>query len=115
VTFSLTLDAFGHAGRRVCQSAEALYDLGANSVGAIATHGIFSGNAIQKVQASDLEYLVVSDSCPIEDKYRRSANKIIQVGIRAGKMPFPMSTSPKPLLFHHSTQSKCHETGLGIF
>jgi len=92
VTFSLTLDAFGHAGRRVCQSAEALYDLGANSVGAIATHGIFSGNAIQKVQASDLEYLVVSDSCPIEDKYRRSANKIIQVGIRTGKMRFRMST-----------------------
>lgn len=49
------------------------------SVGAIATHGIFSGNAIAKIQASDIEYLVVSDSCPVDEKYRRTANKIVQV------------------------------------
>eukprot|EP00281_Chroomonas_sp_CCMP1168_P024210 CAMPEP_0206236946 /NCGR_PEP_ID=MMETSP0047_2-20121206/13988_1 /ASSEMBLY_ACC=CAM_ASM_000192 /TAXON_ID=195065 /ORGANISM="Chroomonas mesostigmatica_cf, Strain CCMP1168" /LENGTH=362 /DNA_ID=CAMNT_0053661319 /DNA_START=166 /DNA_END=1254 /DNA_ORIENTATION=+ len=75
----ILIDDIIDTGRRVCQSSEALYDLGAKSVGAIATHGIFSGNAIAKIQASDLEYLVVSDSCPVEEKYRRHASKIVQV------------------------------------
>uniref|UniRef100_A0A6T8LT30 ribose-phosphate diphosphokinase n=2 Tax=Hemiselmis andersenii TaxID=464988 RepID=A0A6T8LT30_HEMAN len=75
----IIIDDIIDTGRRVVQSAEALYDLGALSVGAIATHGIFSGKAIAKIQASDMEYLVVSDSCPIEDKFRRTANKIVQV------------------------------------
>ena len=45
------------------KAAELMKDLGANSVRAICTHGVFSGPAYQRIDDSVLEEIVVTDTC----------------------------------------------------
>ena len=46
----------------LCNAAEALINEGANSVSAYITHGVLSGSAIERLQNSKLEELVITDS-----------------------------------------------------
>jgi ribose-phosphate pyrophosphokinase len=46
----------------LCNAARALKDAGAKSVKAYVTHGVFSGESVQRVEASPLEALIVTDS-----------------------------------------------------
>jgi ribose-phosphate pyrophosphokinase len=46
------------------KAAELMKDLGANSVRAICTHGVFSGPAYQRLDDSVLEEIVVTDTIP---------------------------------------------------
>ena len=46
----------------LCNAAEALIDAGAASVSAYITHGVFSGPAVDRVEKSKLQTLVVTDS-----------------------------------------------------
>ena len=46
------------------KAAELIRDLGANSVRAICTHGVFSGPAYQRIDNSVLEEIVVTDTIP---------------------------------------------------
>ena len=45
-----------------------LKEAGAKRVFAIITHGILSGSAIEKIQASDLEAVVATNTVPLQDK-----------------------------------------------
>jgi len=52
----------------LCNAARAVMDEGTRRVVACATHGVFSGPAIQRIEASPLEEVVVSNSiCPSEE------------------------------------------------
>jgi ribose-phosphate pyrophosphokinase len=42
-------------------------DEGAEKVYAVATHGLFSGNAFETLQASPLAGIVVTDTVPLRD------------------------------------------------
>jgi ribose-phosphate pyrophosphokinase len=55
--------------------AQALMDAGANKVLAAATHGILSGPAIERLNESCIEELVITDSIPI-DKEKASQGKV---------------------------------------
>ncbi len=46
----------------LCRAAQIIMEKGAKSVRAIATHGIFSGNAYENIEKSPLEEIVVSDT-----------------------------------------------------
>jgi ribose-phosphate pyrophosphokinase len=46
----------------LCNAAGALKNAGAKSVTAYITHGVFSGGAVERVDASPLEALIVTDS-----------------------------------------------------
>jgi len=46
----------------LCNAADALKGAGAKSVTAYITHGVFSGGAVERVDASPLEALIVTDS-----------------------------------------------------
>ena len=50
--------------------AQALLDAGARRVLAAATHGVLSGPAIERLQASDLERLIVTDTLPVSQEKR---------------------------------------------
>ena len=50
------------------KAAELMKNLGANSVRAICTHPILSGDAYNRLQNSRLEELIVSDSIPLAQK-----------------------------------------------
>jgi ribose-phosphate pyrophosphokinase len=50
------------------KGVEALLDQGAKSVAACATHAVLSGSAVEKINASPLEELVVTNSIRHEDQ-----------------------------------------------
>ena len=50
------------------QSAEALKDNGAQRVFAACTHPILSGNAIERITASTMEKLIVTDTIPVKEE-----------------------------------------------
>jgi ribose-phosphate pyrophosphokinase len=49
----------------LCNAAQAVMDHGARSVVACATHGVLSGPAVQRIEASPLEEVVVTNSIPL--------------------------------------------------
>jgi ribose-phosphate pyrophosphokinase len=51
----------------LCNAAQALLDAGATSVAAYITHGVLSGGAVARVDASALEELVITDSIRATD------------------------------------------------
>ncbi|MDT0553744.1 ribose-phosphate pyrophosphokinase [Urechidicola vernalis] len=56
----------------LAKAAELMMERGALSVRALATHGILSGGAIERIENSKLEELIISDTIPLE----RSSSKI---------------------------------------
>jgi ribose-phosphate pyrophosphokinase len=64
----------------LCNAAVALMNAGAESVSAVVTHGVLSGEAVARVTASPLKELVISDSIPATDGVK-SASNIRQVTI----------------------------------
>lgn len=52
----------------LCKSAELLKENGATKIYAFITHGIFSGNAIEKINNSYIEKIFVTDSHPFDSK-----------------------------------------------
>ena len=51
----------------LCKAATALKEHGAKAVIAYATHPVLSGNAIQNIEGSELDELVVTDSIPLRE------------------------------------------------
>ncbi|NVK20944.1 MAG: ribose-phosphate pyrophosphokinase [Kangiellaceae bacterium] len=52
----------------LCQAAQALKDHGARSVSAYATHPVLSGKAIDNLNNSNLDRLVVTNTIPLSDE-----------------------------------------------
>lgn len=55
-------------GGTICRAAEMMISKGAKSVRAMCTHPILSGDAIQKIENSKLQELVVCDTLPLKQK-----------------------------------------------
>jgi ribose-phosphate pyrophosphokinase len=49
------------------KAAEAIKEQGATDVVACATHALFSGNAVSRIQDSVLDEILVSDSIPLSE------------------------------------------------
>lgn len=56
------IDDMIDTGGTLCKAAQLIKDHGATGVWAIATHGVFSGRAIQNIRESILEQVIVSDT-----------------------------------------------------
>jgi ribose-phosphate pyrophosphokinase len=56
------------------RAADLMIERGALSVRAITTHGLLSGNAVEKIENSKLEQLIITDSIPV-----RTTSKKIKV------------------------------------
>lgn len=61
----------------MCKAAAALKKMGAKSVCAAATHGIFSGKAFENIASSEFDEVIVTDSLPLKEK----SDKIKQLSI----------------------------------
>lgn len=48
----------------ICKVSDTIMENGANSVRAICTHGVFSGDALEKIEKSALQEIVVTNSIP---------------------------------------------------
>jgi ribose-phosphate pyrophosphokinase len=64
----------------LCKAANALKDHGASRVAAYCTHAVLSGKAVENIDASQLDELVVTDSIPLK-KTARKCSKIRQISI----------------------------------
>jgi ribose-phosphate pyrophosphokinase len=64
----------------LCHAAKALKDVGAKRVVAYITHPVLSGPAIERIQASSLDELVVTDTIPLRDN-ARGCRKIRQLSV----------------------------------
>lgn len=64
----------------LCKAAQALKKHGAKSVIAYATHPVLSGNALNNIEASVLDELVVTDTVPLDERIQ-SCSRIRQLTV----------------------------------
>lgn len=62
----ILLDDIIDTGTTICKAAEIIKSEGAKSVRAMITHPVLSGNAVEKIENSVLEELVVTDTIPLK-------------------------------------------------
>ena len=65
----------------LCIAAKALKEQGAAKVLAYITHPVLSGKAVENIEGSVLDELVVTDTIPLRDKAPRLAVSIRQLSI----------------------------------
>lgn len=63
------IDDLINGGSTAVESCKILKKSGAKSVKIYATHGLFAGDAIEMLQKSDLDEVVVTDTCSIEKEF----------------------------------------------
>lgn len=76
----ILVDDIIDSGGTICNAAAALLEKGAKTVSAYVTHGVLSGDAVQKIQKSKLENLIVTNSIKATD-VMEDAPKIKQLTI----------------------------------
>ena len=65
---AIILDDMIDTAGTLTQAAKALKENGARSIFACATHGVLSGPAIERINTSDIEEVVLTDTIPMGDK-----------------------------------------------
>ncbi len=68
----LLVDDMVDTAGTLCKAAAALKEHGAKRVVAYCTHPVLSGKAMQNLNASDLDELVVTDTIPLRDEIRNN-------------------------------------------
>jgi ribose-phosphate pyrophosphokinase len=76
---ALIVDDIVDTGGTLTKVAEALKEAGAREVLASCSHGVLSGNAIERVARSPLSKLLITDSIPLAPEKR--IDKIVQLSI----------------------------------
>ena len=76
----ILIDDMVDSAGTICNAATALMEQGAASVRAVATHGVFSGSATDRIEKSPLLEMLVTDSIPVSDK-TKTCNKIKYLSI----------------------------------
>ena len=69
----------------MCVASQALIDAGATQVYAACTHGLFSGNAIQKIEASPISEVIVTNTVALPKEKQSSKIKVLSVGRLLGR------------------------------
>ncbi|WJW79721.1 ribose-phosphate pyrophosphokinase [Bartonella sp. TP] len=82
----ILLDDIVDSGGTLCNAAEALLDIGANSVTAYITHGVLSGNAVERISNSKLRELVITDSIMATEATKAAKNiRVISIADLLGE------------------------------
>ena len=68
---AIMIDDILDTSTTLLQAAKVLADSHAKKILAIITHGIFSGNAIELINASPIDNIIISNTVPQEDHIRR--------------------------------------------
>ena len=64
----ILIDDMVDSAGTICNAAVALMEHGAASVRAVATHGVFSGSAVDRLMKSPMTEMVVTDSIPANER-----------------------------------------------
>ncbi len=64
-------------GRSIVQAAEMVAERGASEIYAYATHAVFSGDAVDRLQASSIREIVVTDTIPLPPSKQRDKIRVL--------------------------------------
>lgn len=76
----IILDDMIDTAGTLCAAAKALRERGAKRIYAYATHAVFSGPAIERIEASAIDKVIITNSIPFTEA-RQAASKIESVSI----------------------------------
>ena len=65
----------------LCAAAKILIDHGAKEVNVAVSHGIFSRDALQKIEKSPIKEVVISDTIPLSEEQKKITSKVTQLSI----------------------------------
>jgi ribose-phosphate pyrophosphokinase len=74
---ALIVDDIVDTGGTLAKVAQAIRNAGAREVLASCSHPVLSGDALEKIEASPLSRLIVSDSIPVSEQKRRSGKIVV--------------------------------------
>jgi ribose-phosphate pyrophosphokinase len=60
----------------LCNAAQAVMDAGAASVKACASHGVFSGKALERIETSPLTRVITTNTIPLPEGGMKSSSKV---------------------------------------
>ena len=63
----------------ICSAAEQLAERGAKQIVAAATHGVFSGPASERLSASPVEKIIVTDTLPLSENMQLDKVEVLSV------------------------------------
>ncbi len=81
----IILDDIISTAGTIVKAAEALKQAGAGKIIAAATHPVFSGNAIERLEKSCIEEVVVSNSIPVNDHKKCGKIRVLDVSQLLGE------------------------------
>ena len=70
----IIVDDIIDSGGTIVNAAQALIDRGANEVHVYITHGVLSGEAVEKIKKSKIKKLVITDTIDNSDKLKKAKN-----------------------------------------
>ena len=76
---AVLIDDIIDTGGSIVSAAQAVADRGAKEVSAYATHPVFSGNAVERLQRSALTEVVVTDTIPLPEGKQTSKIRVISL------------------------------------
>ena len=83
---ALIIDDMIDTAGTLTQAAQVIKDLGAEEVVAVATHPLFSGQALERINASALSQIVVTNTIPLSPAGRDIAKiKVLSVAPLLGE------------------------------
>ena len=70
----ILLDDIVDSGGTLCSAAKALKDSGAKEIYAYIVHGVLSGNALKKIENSEIKEMILTDSIEASKEIKNSKN-----------------------------------------
>jgi len=81
----LIIDDMIDTAGTLCNAAEIAMEKGARDILCVATHPVFSGKAIERLQSSPIHKIIVCDTIPIPDEKKFDKLEVISVGAVFGE------------------------------
>jgi ribose-phosphate pyrophosphokinase len=76
---AVLVDDIIDTGGSIVSAAEAVQESGVSEVYAYATHPVFSGSAVDRLQASSIREVVVTDTIPLPESKRRPKIRVLSI------------------------------------
>ena len=70
----ILLDDIADSAATLCNAAKALKENGAKEIYSYIAHGVLSGNALKRIQQSDIKELVLTDSISASEESKKAKN-----------------------------------------
>ena len=77
----IVVDDICDTGGSLVAGCELLKEKGAKDIYAAITHGVFSGNAAERIENSPIKEMVVTNTIPLSEEFKAKTNKVTSLSI----------------------------------